>query len=145
MIVQLGSYGATSPVTQGDCPAGGNESSWCDCMWPAPDPLNSKCKSTPIGMLTPKPWTIVGAQLRGIPHTATGLPSLLPIGTGVGTTGGSGGAPASSSSDLFGIPRTILLVGGGVLALGVLTAIVMKRRSASYAGARRSRRSRRRR
>lgn len=111
-------FGATSPATGDDCPAQGSWESWCDCMWPVTrtDPTtNGKCRVPLPGA----PWTILGANLRGIPH-ASGL--TLPAGGGDPEPGVGGSGPAPSSP--VSVP---MLVGGGILLAGGL-AYFLKRR-----------------
>lgn len=153
MIVSSG-FGSTG-VTGADCPAGGDWSAWCDCSFPAGvDPTNNgKCKQWRPGA----PWTVVGAMLRGIPQLSTGggvaagaggiLSTITSLFSGGGSTPG---APVSASVDngIFGIPKTVALVGGGVLVLGAGAFILSQRKKAnsrrSMAGTTRRRKTRRR-
>ena len=107
----LSGFGTTSPVSGSACPAGGDYDSWCDCMWPSGEE-NTKCKSKPLSILTPAPWTAAGAALRGIPFAG----SLDLFGTGGGSTGPAPAAPPPKVG-LFGIPRIAMFAGLGVLGL----------------------------
>lgn len=108
----IGAYGAT-------CPTGSWEN-WCDCTFPAAtDPTNNgKCRQ----WRPTAPWTIVGAMLRGIPHgSGLNLPGVLTPDTSAPPAAQS--APADDG--LFGIPTTILLVGGGVLVAGIAASALL--------------------
>jgi len=116
-------YGTLSPTSGVDCPPSGDYNTWCDCMWPpASSPaLNSKCRDPFPGA----PWTVVGAALRGIPN-----PSGLSLPGGGGDAGGAPGTPyaISPTTGIFGLPKMVALIGGGVLAAGLLTFILVKRK-----------------
>lgn len=122
------SFGAKSPITQGDCPAGGDYNAWCDCMWPAGDANNAKCKSMPLSIATPAPWTIVGASVRGIPHVSGLAPDVSGLLPG-GSTGGSDTPPPKATTEepgIFGIPTTVAVVGALVLVGGVAAFVLTK-------------------
>jgi hypothetical protein len=139
-----GGFGSVSPVTQGQCPAGTSEAVWCDCMWPvANDPaMNAKCKQpAPWYLFGAKPWTAAGAAARGIPFTGdVSLPG------GAAPAAGAAGGPvvAGAQNTIFGIPKTIAYVGGGVLGLGVLAMLLggKKKSAGSVAGYSRKRKRR---
>lgn len=129
----MGRFGAVSPITKAQCPAGTSEAVWCDCMWPVDkDPtLNAKCKAQPWGILTAKPWTAVGAGQRGIPFTGDIAPAA-PTDQSAATT-----YTVGSDDTLFGIPKTVLYVGGGLLGVGVLAMALSKKKKPAMAGYRR--------
>ncbi len=138
----MGRFGAVSPLTKAQCPAGSSADVWCNCMWPvAQDPgMNAKCKATPWGPLTAAPWTAVGAGQRGIPFTGDlSGPAAQPVDQGAATY------TVGSDDSFFGIPKTVLYVGGGLLGVGVLAMALSgkKKKSAAVAGYRRSRKARR--
>lgn len=143
MIVNFGATG----ITGANCPAGGDWNAWCDCAFPAGvDPANNgKCKSWRPGA----PWTVVGAMLRGIPQTGTGAPAaaggildtLVSLVTGGGAAQQSAPVAAPVDDGIFGVPKTVALVGGGVLVLGA-AAFVLSRRKAPGVARRRSTRRR---
>lgn len=145
MIVS--NFGATG-VTGQDCPAGGDETEWCNCVFPADvDPINNgKCKAWRPGA----PWTVIGAGLRGIPHLGSdteptgGIINAIARFIGGGTTSPAA-TPVVTDDGIFGIPRTIAIVGGGVLLLGGAAFMLSrtKKRSGAVAGYRRRRTRRR--
>lgn len=109
----------------------------------------------PVGLVTP-PWTEVGAGVRGLPKPGSLVASLTASGTQIisNLTGGAvqgppqppmvtalpavqpGGVAVTTTtatttngmdeSAIFGIPKTIAYVGGGVLVLGVLALALGK-------------------
>lgn len=137
MIVNFGATG----VTGNDCPAGGNWNEWCDCAFPpnADISTNVKCKSWRPGA----PWTVVGAMLRGIPQlggdgAGSAPSSILSTITSLFTSGSaaaSQGAPVAAPTDdgIFGVPKVVALVGGGILVAGA-GAFLLSRRKAAPSG-----------
>jgi hypothetical protein len=120
-------FGVASPVTKADCPPGGDVGAWCDCMWPAQsDPgTNSACKSTPLGGMTPDPWTDLGAATRGIPNTSG--QSLGVLASIFGGGGSTAAARPGAVSSLMSLP-TMILIGGSVIAAGALGFYLWRRR-----------------
>lgn len=131
--------GATSPTTGGDCPAGGDWNAWCDCMFSGNrnvDPNLAKCKAPMIFA----PWTELGALARGIPHYGTKvLPNVLIDQLNPGGGAGSGanqqqqGQVDPSGEGIFGIPKTMALVGGGVVLLGTVAFFATRKKKARTA------------
>ncbi len=120
---------------------------WCDFTFGANPELNQKCHNKPMGIFTAAPWTVVGAMQRGIPKLNNGE-IVDALGQIIGSGAGTAQPPTSPSIftgvGILGIPKTVLIIGGGVLALGLI-ASVASRKSRSVAGyrRRRSRRNRR--
>ena len=118
--------------------------SWCQQRFPDDPAMQAKCSVNSFPMSVSPPWTDLGSILRGIPK-----PSSLLVTTAEGGAGGSGYGPprppaASTSSGIFGIPTTIMVAGGAVLAIGVGAMVLAKRRKRpAVAGYRRRRKSRR--
>lgn len=122
-------FGAVSPSGV-NCPAGGDWGSWCDCMFPTAE-FNAKCRSTrPFA-----PWTVVGAAIRGIPHTgsadATGTATSIlgTISSIFGTGSQSAPVPVKSSEDgFFGIPTSIAVGGSALLLIGTVAFVNSRKR-----------------
>jgi hypothetical protein len=125
---------------------------WCDQTWGSNPEINQKCHNKPWGIMSAAPWTEVGAIQRGIPKLNPSLVTdfLSVVGTGgAATPAQSGGFFSTSGNGIFGIPKMVLYVGGGVLVLGVIASVATRRgrrkSSPSVAGySRRKRRNRRR-
>lgn len=103
-------------------PTNARVDAWCDEKYPAPQD-NKNCK----GCMLP-PWTDVGAVVCGLPKAglvamATSLATSTP-----GAPSVPPGAPPSTEEGIFGLPKTVVYVGGGVLALGVVAMVLAKRR-----------------
>lgn len=99
---------------------------WCDKTWGGNPELLSKCKSKPWGVLSAAPWTEVGALQRGIPKSNPSLVTDIISAAGGSFTPG-GNQPINVTTDgIFGIPRMVMYVGGGVLALGLLAAVATR-------------------
>jgi hypothetical protein len=84
---------------------------WCDTKYAA-DPGNlSKCK----GWSPFAPWTDAGALMRGIPKSGSLIVSMLqPTPASLPTT-----SMPPVSTEAMGTSKTMLMIGGGLLALGV--------------------------
>lgn len=131
---------------------GGEWEDWCASKF-GNDPTNlAKCNSKPMGFVTLPPWTDVGALQRGIPKPGSVIVDTFGPQADSASIAPPPSAPSSSSSsagsdvgDLFGVPKKVLLIGAGVLAVGVLAIVLTKPKGRrKFAGYRRRRRSSRR-
>ena len=53
--------------------------------------------------------------------------SAVPVAGGAGPGGGAGGAGVvPQQSKIFGLPRNVLLIGGGIAALGIVFLLIRK-------------------
>lgn len=152
----FGSFGTVSPYTGTDCVDDGSWEGWCDCIWPASSDasLNQKCKSKPLWILTAAPWTETGAKQRGIPNVndpgtasadaqTTWQEAIGTIFPGVaGKLNPQQTQPTPKPSEgIFGIPKTVAIVGGVVLVGGAAAFLLLRKKSApAMAGYRRRRR-----
>lgn len=128
--------------------SGGSWEAWCDCVYPEGDLRNRcRSKPFPGGFLPPwteagagarglpKPESIVANITGGVLNLASGITggvvqkppepatiTLPPVNSGGSATTvkiETAGTPAASAEEgIFGIPKTIALVGGAVLAAG---------------------------
>jgi hypothetical protein len=121
--------------------------SWCASKFPHDPTMQAKCSVNTLPMSLSPPWTDLGAILRGIPKPGSLIVGL--VGGGQGSPGYTPRAPppsSSSGSGIFGIPSTIMLAGGAVLAIGVGAMVLSRRKRpavAGYGNRRRRRKSRR--
>ncbi len=124
----LGDYVQTdlSDYVQTDLGAfGGEWETWCEQKYPGDPAMIAKCQSQPFGPLTLAPWTDVGALQRGLPKPQSLLVNLV---GGAATPSTSAPMVTNSSEGLFGIPRTAMLAGLGVLAVGVGAMLIAKKK-----------------
>ena len=153
-IPNFGSFGAISPITQGNCDATGSWENWCDCMWPAvaDASTNSKCRSKPWWVAGVPPWTVIGAAARGIPgpnlwqaaqQVATDIGSQLPPpSSGPVATPTSGEVEEVGPSEpkppgILGVPGQAAMVGGLILVGGVVAFYLKNKNKGGGKGKRR--------
>ena len=126
----------------------GDVATWCQNKFPNDPTLQAKCSANNFPISISPPWTDLGAILRGIPKSSA-LVDLVNAGAG-GSTYPPGYIPPPVDPGIFGIPTTILVAGGAVLAIGVGAMVLSKRKRPAVNGLgrykhgrRRSKRSRR--
>ena len=85
---------------------------WCDANMPDPSG-NARCKSCSF-----LPWTAMAAATCGITNTASGAIDDLNYQPPQAPTGGT----------IFGLPKTAVYVGGGILGIGLLTMALKRKR-----------------
>ena len=120
-------------------------STWCATRFPYDPELQMKCSVNTLPASVAPPWTDLGAILRGIPKPDSALVNLV----GGNTAGGAyiPGEPVPVGDGIFGIPMTVMLAGGAVLAIGVGAMVLSRRKRPAvngFAGRRRRRRKSRR-
>jgi len=130
----MAGFGSVS-VTGRNCPAEGSWEAWCDCMYQMDEAMRTRCRAPMIGA----PWTEVGGIMRGLPRQPGGL-----IADALATAFPGMAQPTISDPNevqqdpemtettqdqgIFGLPTTVLYVGGGVLAVGLAALFLSKRR-----------------
>lgn len=148
----FGSFGTASGWQPNkDCPATGSWEAYCDCVYPEGDQRN-RCRSKPLGFLTPAPWTIAGKTARGVGDIAPAIvqsvvnagqsyiasvaPPVQPVNPPVvaSTSPVSPVSPSSGSAFPSFIPTSLTSGGGAGLGLaalagfGVLALILLKKK-----------------
>ena len=95
---------------------GGAWEDWCDQKFPS-DPTNlTKCKAWgPF-----PPYTDVGAIMRGIPKPSSLVVSILQPSAPVPYDEPPAPKPPPVKTDILGIPKTVFMVGGGLLVAGLV-------------------------
>lgn len=104
---------------------------WCDQKYPGDAAMIAKCKAQPLGFLSSPPWTDVGALERGLPkdsiiNTIFAPPSPAP--PPVVNPGPLYPTGTANVASLFGVPKTVLIAGAVILAVGVGAVVMSKRR-----------------
>lgn len=120
-----------------------NQDNWCNQNYPDPT-NNAKCKQGWDLFKCPAcvspPWTAEGKLARGLTDvmgaaaqvisgsgsSSSSSPPPPAGGAGGGAAGAKGGGKAAAGATILGVPKTVAIVGGGLLALGVV-AVAMKR------------------
>jgi len=98
--------------------------SWCNQNYPASQygaAVNDNCKkgACAFGKCTgPPPWTIVGAQARGLPSREVSIPAEIPID----------GGPAATEEGLFGLPKWVAWGGLAVAGVGLVALAFSRKR-----------------
>ena len=116
-------------------------SEWCANKFPGDLAMQAKCSQNSFPMSLSPPWTDLGAILRGIPKNSL-LVDLATQAQGGGTVYSPPPVAPASGDGIFGIPNTIMIVGGGVLAIGLGALVLSRRKRHAVSGYGRSRRRR---